>query len=158
MAAWTLMPSYHSTPSIELVKSPPASGTGAGDGEPKAERRDQIDVGGAEIGMDLGSEEIVDIRARPVDDFVFGIVTVDEIVGRMLVRPGGTQSVLVDDAKDRVGAHEVVWPHRAAHAMHALPGQIVRADRNWAVWPGQGRRHATIDGLCVFLDFFAHVR
>src|SRR6266404_347761 len=49
----------------------------------KAERCDQTDVGGAEIGIDLRSKEIVDICARPVDDLVFGIMTVDDIVGRM---------------------------------------------------------------------------
>ena len=99
----------------------------------KAERRDQVDVGGAEIGIDLGREEIVDIGARPVDDRVLGVMTVDDIVGRMLVRPSGTQSVLMDDAKDRVGAHEIVRPHLAAQAMHALPGQVVRVDRDGAV-------------------------
>jgi len=120
----------------------------------EAERRDQLNVGGAEVGVDFGCEEVVDIGARAVGRFAVGVIAVDDVVGRMLVGPRGAAAVLVDHGKYGIGAHEIVRPHRRAATLVQLPRQFVRVDRYRAIEPGQARRHAAVDRMLVGTEIF----
>ncbi len=124
----------------------------------QAKRGDQPHIVGAQVGIDLGREEVVDIGARCIGRLGIGIVAVDDVIGRMLIRPRRPQVVAVGHRKQRVGAHEIVRPHRCADATGQLSRQVIRVDRHRAVEAGQARGHAAIDGMQVLIEILREVR
>ena len=76
----------------------------------ETERMDQVDVGLAQVGIDLGREEIVNISARPVNRLRIRFVAIDDVIGRVLIRPSRPKTVLMEHAKDGVGANEIMRP------------------------------------------------
>ena len=65
--------------------------------------------------------------------------------------------MLVQDSEDRVGAHEIVRPHRRADAVAELPRQMRRVDGNRAVEPGEARIHAAVDRMQIDVDILGEI-
>ena len=109
------------------------------------ETRRRIGAGQAVVGIDFRREEIVHAMARrPIQD----------LVGRMLVRPGRVTAVGLDDLEDRVGLDELVGQHGGAFAIT----QGERQQRVIDLRQGIAERPTTRVGQGVLIEMFVEGR